>query len=408
MSTLSPEQVDILLVDDQSAGLLSLEATLEPLGQRLHRAQSGREALRRLLDHDYALILLDVVMPGLDGFETARLVRERERSAQTPIIFLTALSDGALPRLRAYSMGAVDYLVKPFEPEVLRSKVSVFVELARKTALIEAQGRELQAAQTKAHERELARTREEFFAVALHELRTPLTSMGLQLHALKRWVVKAKEPLPPAEIQQRLVDVEQGMVRLNKLSDYLLDISRMREGRVVLERSTMDMGEVVQGVVDRITQERKEVGVELSFTVEGPMTGFWDRTRIEQIATNLVTNAVKYGGGKPVVVSVTGDDGQATLTVRDQGPGISREDQELLFHRFFRGRRSDADGFGLGLWIVQQLVALHEGRVSVKSELGQGSAFAVVLPKKLESVQPTPPTQSAQQPTATAAQASTS
>src|SRR5205814_10031863 len=139
------------------------------------------------LDKDFALILLDVVMPGLDGFETAKLIRERERSAQTPIIFLTALSDGApLPRLRAYSMGAVDYLVKPFEPEVLRSQVSVFVDLARKSATIERQARELHEAQNKAHERELARTREEFFAVALHELRTPLTSMGLQLHALKR------------------------------------------------------------------------------------------------------------------------------------------------------------------------------------------------------------------------------
>ncbi|MBL8950338.1 MAG: response regulator, partial [Myxococcaceae bacterium] len=130
------DQVDILLVDDQAAGLLSLEATLEPLGQRLHRAQSGREALRALLDRDFALILLDVVMPGLDGFETARLIRERERSAETPIIFLTGLSETGLPRLRAYSMGAVDYLVKPYEPEVLRSKVSVFVDLARKSATI--------------------------------------------------------------------------------------------------------------------------------------------------------------------------------------------------------------------------------------------------------------------------------
>ncbi|MBK7864620.1 MAG: response regulator [Archangiaceae bacterium] len=267
------EQVDILLVDDQSAGLLSLEATLEPLGQRLHRAQSGREALRHLLDHDYALILLDVVMPGLDGFETARLIRERERSSQTPIIFLTALSDGALPRLRAYSMGAVDYLVKPFEPEVLRSKVSVFVELARKTSLIEKQARELRDAQAVAHERELARTREEFFAVALHELRTPLTSMGLQMHALKRWVMKATGPLQPTDLQARLGDVEAGMARLNKLSDYLLDISRMREGRVVLERQPVDISEVAGSVVERIQHERRELGVDLEVQHHRPRGG---------------------------------------------------------------------------------------------------------------------------------------
>ncbi len=388
------DQVDILLVDDQSAGLLSLEATLEPLGQRLHRAHSGREALRALLDRDFALILLDVVMPGLDGFETARLIRERERSAQTPIIFLTALSETGLPRLRAYSMGAVDYLVKPFEPEVLRSKVAVFVDLARKTATIEAQARALQDAQTKAHERELARTREEFFAVALHELRTPLTSMGLQLHTLKRWLTKATAPLPPSEVLAKVADVEAGMARLNGLSDYLLDISRMREGRIVLERAKADLAEVAKAVTERVAEERKELGIQLTFEGESPAAGFWDKTRIEQIVTNLVTNAVKYGGGKPVAVSVTADEGQATLTVRDQGLGIAPEDQDLLFHRFFRGKRSDADGFGLGLWIVQQLVTLHEGKVSVKSELGKGSTFTVVLPRKLEQT-PTPTLQKA-------------
>jgi signal transduction histidine kinase len=381
----SQEQVDILLVDDQSAGLLSLEATLEPLGQRLHRAQSGREALRQLLDKDFALILLDVVMPGLDGFETARLIRERERSAQTPIIFLTALSETGLPRLRAYSMGAVDYLVKPFEPEVLRSKVSVFVDLARKNMTIEAQAKALTEANNKAHERELARTREEFFAVALHELRTPLTSMGLQMHALKRWAQKATGPVQPSDLQQRLVEVEHGMARLNRLSDYLLDISRMREGRIVLERAKVDIIETVRTVVERIAEERRELGIELKFEGEGEAYGLWDRARLEQVVSNLITNALKYGGGKPIIATATADDGQATITVRDQGPGISPEDQELLFHRFFRGRRSDADGFGLGLWIVQQLVTLHEGKVSVKSELGKGSTFTVVLPRKLEA-----------------------
>jgi signal transduction histidine kinase len=319
-------------------------------------------------------------------------VRERPSTRALPIIFLTALSREPENIFRGYETGAVDYLVKPFEPEVLRSKVSVFVDLARKTALIEAQSRELQAAQAKAHERELARTREEFFAVALHELRTPLTSMGLQMHALKRWVAKATAPLGPLEVQQRLVDVEQGMARLNKLSDYLLDISRMREGRVVLDRSKVDLGEIARSVVERIAHERRELGVKLEFTADGSAIGLWDRARLDQVITNLVTNAVKYAGGKPIAVSVSADDGQATLTVRDQGPGIAPEDQELLFHRFFRGRRSDADGFGLGLWIVQQLVSLHEGRVTVKSELGKGAVFTVVLPRKMEAEASAPST----------------
>lgn len=150
------EPASVLLVDDQAEGLLALEATLAPLGQRLVTARSGREALRHLLTRDFAVILLDVIMPEMDGFETAQLIRERERSRDTPIVFLTALSQGQLPELRAYAVGAVDYLLKPYEPEILRSKVSVFVELHRKTELVRRQAEALREAQKREHERELA------------------------------------------------------------------------------------------------------------------------------------------------------------------------------------------------------------------------------------------------------------
>ncbi|HZI13536.1 MAG TPA: response regulator [Myxococcus sp.] len=149
------EPVSILLVDDQPEGLLALEATLSPLGQKLVTARSGREALRHLLTQDFAVILLDVVMPEMDGFETAQLIRERERSRNTPILFLTALSRGQMPELRAYALGAVDYLLKPYEAEILRSKVNVFVDLFRKTELVRRQAEALREAQQREHEREL-------------------------------------------------------------------------------------------------------------------------------------------------------------------------------------------------------------------------------------------------------------
>ncbi|QSQ20603.1 response regulator [Pyxidicoccus parkwayensis] len=154
--TVALEPASVLLVDDQAEGLLALEATLAPLGQRLVIARSGREALRHLLTRDFAVILLDVVMPEMDGFETAQLIRERERSRDTPIVFLTALSQGQLPELRAYAVGAVDYLLKPYEPEILRSKVGVFVDLYRKTELVRRQAEALREAQKREHERELA------------------------------------------------------------------------------------------------------------------------------------------------------------------------------------------------------------------------------------------------------------
>lgn len=155
LPAIPPEPVSLLLVDDHLENLLALEATLAPLGQRLVTARSGREALRHLLTQDFAVILLDVVMPEMDGFETAQLIRERERSRGTPLIFLTGLSRGPHPELRGYAMGAVDYLLKPFEPTILRSKVSVFVELYRKTELVRRQAEALREAQQREHAREL-------------------------------------------------------------------------------------------------------------------------------------------------------------------------------------------------------------------------------------------------------------
>lgn len=373
------EQVDILLVDDQPAGLLSLEATLEPLGQTLHRAQSGREALRMLLERDFALILLDVLMPGMDGFETARIIRERERTAKTPIIFLTALSDGVVPRLRAYAMGAVDYLIKPYEPEVLRSKASVFIELARKTALVRRQAQALHDAQARQHERELIRTREEFLAAALHELRTPLTSLNLQLHSARRWVeTQASEGLSPSAVLARIGELEGGVQRLSRLSDYLLDISRMREGKLVLDRQLVDLSELVREVVERHAQSTH---IELHVHAAEGVIGQWDRARLDQVLSNLVSNAIKYGDGKPVDISVALDADTAILRVQDRGVGIAPQDQARIFERFSRAHSGTAQGFGLGLWIVQQLVTQHGGTVTVQSEPGVGSTFTAVLPR---------------------------
>ncbi|MDC0710931.1 response regulator [Stigmatella sp. ncwal1] len=156
MSLMSREKVPILVVDDQPEGVMALEATLAPLGHPIVVARSGREALRHLLNQDFAVVLLDVVMPEMDGFETAQLIREREKSRHTPIVFLTALSQGEVPEFRAYAVGAVDYLLKPFEPDILRSKVSIFVDLFRKTELVRRQAEALRDALQREHERERA------------------------------------------------------------------------------------------------------------------------------------------------------------------------------------------------------------------------------------------------------------
>ncbi|HEV3118423.1 MAG TPA: response regulator, partial [Gemmataceae bacterium] len=163
------QKVNILLVDDQPANLLALAATLEGLGQNVVKARSGLECLRCLLDHDFAVILMDVKMPGMDGFETAALIRERARSQHTPIIFLTAYEKNEMQMFKGYSLGAVDYLYKPFVPEVLRAKVAVFVDIFNKSQQVQRQAELLRRAQQQEHERELARARENWEADRLRD-----------------------------------------------------------------------------------------------------------------------------------------------------------------------------------------------------------------------------------------------
>jgi serine phosphatase RsbU (regulator of sigma subunit) len=163
------QKVNILLVDDQPANLLALAATLEGLGQNVVKARSGLECLRCLLDRDFAVILMDVKMPGMDGFETAALIRERARSQHTPIIFLTAYEKNELQMFKGYSLGAVDYLYKPFVPEVLRAKVAVFVDIFNKSQQVQRQAELLRRAQQQEHERELARARENWEADRLRD-----------------------------------------------------------------------------------------------------------------------------------------------------------------------------------------------------------------------------------------------
>jgi signal transduction histidine kinase len=379
--TLPDDVADILVVDDQPDGLTAIEATLLGLGQRLHRAGSGREALRMLLQRDFAVVLLDVLMPDLDGIEVARLIRERERSSRTPIIFLTAFNEGELPRLQAYAHGAVDYLLKPYEPEVLRSKVSVFVELAKKTALVRRQAEALAQAERKAHEEELVRSREEFLAVALHELRTPLTSLNIQLQAGLRHFGKGPDLVPRHDVHHAYKELEASVQRLSRLGDYLLDVAVIRGGRLELDRKELDLRELTEAVVRRVRDERRDAPVALTVAPE-PVTGHWDQRRLELVVGNLLGNALKYGDGAPVDVRVEkGPLGAAMLAVSDRGPGIRPELKERIFEQFVRvGDRPQEGGFGLGLWIVKEIVSRHGGTVGVESAPGEGATFTVTLP----------------------------
>jgi PAS domain S-box-containing protein len=524
--------VDILLVDDRPENLLTLRAILgDQPGYRLVEASSGAEALREVLRHDFVLILLDAFLPGMDGFEVASLIKQRERTRDIPIIFLTAGGiDQELLR-RAYEVGAADYLIKPVSPGIVRAKVAVFVELARKTAQLREQASWLQEAERKqqalelyelrmaserryrhlaesipqiiwrslpdgqleywnqrwfeytgasepmsadqswafvhtddrekcaqswrqsllsglpfqceirllradgvfrwhlrralpergkdgeiiswlgtdtdiddrkradderiellvrergarfeaeaaqkraAHlyveARDAVRLRDEFLTVAAHELRTPLTSLRLHAQQLARAVGA------PESARALLRSVE----RLCRLVDQLLDVSRVAGGHLTLQIERADVRAIVKETADRLRDEAARNGCTLELHADAGLQADCDPMRLEQVVANLTVNAIKYGRGKPVEVTVARAGRSAQVTVRDHGIGVPLEEQGRIFERFARAVSvREYGGLGLGLFISKQIIEAHGGSIKVSSEPGKGSTFAVEFP----------------------------
>ena len=388
---------DILVVDDNQTNLVAIEAALSPLGRKLVLAHSGVEALARLLEQDFALIILDVAMPGMDGFETARLVRSREKNRATPIIFVTGLSwqDDAV--LRGYELGAFDFLIKPIRPEVLRAKASVFVQLQERTIELQQKAEELRTTQERSHERELAmqrkrfeaevmerqmaqmteadRRKDEFLAILAHELRNPLQPLQT---AIEIMAVEHEKPVP-----ERVRNIIQRQVHhIGRLVDDLLDVARFQTGKLELRREPVALSSIVDEACDAcrhtIDQRRH------TLTLEGPADQavvFGDSVRLVQVLVNLLNNAAKYtdaGGRLRVEWGREGDDGY--VRVCDNGRGIPRELLPTIFDMFVQERTTPdgAGGLGLGLGLVKRLVEMHGGSVRADSPgPGRGCTFEI-------------------------------
>ncbi|HYP71568.1 MAG TPA: HAMP domain-containing sensor histidine kinase, partial [Variovorax sp.] len=304
-----------------------------------------------------------------------------------------------------YESGAVDFLQKPLDPHVVASKVNVFVELYRhKKALrreVDAlaelhreQERLVQQQQCTQRELERAvRMRDDFMSMVSHELRTPLNTLYLETQLRKRHLNKgntvhfALDRLPAMiERDQRQI---QSMVRL---IDDMLDVTRLRSGSLTIQPKPMDLAAVARNVVENLAQHAEAAGCTVTLDAPAPAPGSWDEFRIEQVVTNLLTNALRYGGGKPVHVQVGVRESWATLTVRDQGMGIAPADQQRIFEQFERteASRDKAAGLGLGLYITRQIVLSHGGEIEVQSAPGEGSTFSVRLPLVATSIAPAP------------------
>lgn len=417
-------KTNILLIDDKPERLLTYEVILESLGQNLVRATSGEEGYARLKEAEFAAILLDVSMPGMDGFETAALIRNDPEVGPTPIIFVTGVHLSDQDRLRGYEMGAADYVNVPVVPEILRSKISVLVELYRQRReladlnerlgamneeLAEAHARsqaenvrELQRLNrtleraneelvSEVAEREraeamlidAARRKDEFISVLGHELRNPLAAMQSGVDLLDTDSPAEKRITWTRELLQRQLR------HLKRLIDELLDVSRIKTGRVQLQREVLDLKEVLSHSLDATRALVDEQGH--SLVVEEPAEPLHvdgDSMRLTQVFCNLLSNSAKFTepGGTIRLTMEKGVSapGSAIVRVKDDGAGIEPDMLENVFELFTQaniGGARNQSGLGIGLALVRSLVELHGGTVRATSDgLGRGSEFIVTLP----------------------------
>lgn len=358
------ERVKCLIVDDLEENLLALSALLENLDVDLLQARSGAEALELLLVHDVALALLDVQMPQMDGFELAELMRGSERTRHVPIIFLTAGLSDARRQFKGYGSGAVDFLHKPIEPFVLRSKAEVFFQLYRQ---------KLQLAHELEQRTRTLQLNEMFVAVLGHDLRNPLSAMIFAGSILQR-------SADPATRNSADLIVQTGW-RMNRMIADLLDLARARlAGGIAINVEEADLGIIAT----RIKSEREVTTPqrELRLSLSGNLRGHWDGDRLEQALSNLIGNAVEHGQPDTPVEIILDGNGAERIAVRITNVGVIPDDVvPTLFTPFRDGRyRGRGDGLGLGLYIVKQIVDAHGGEVEARCEDGR-TFFELVLPR---------------------------
>ncbi len=402
--------MNILIVDDRPENLLALEAILEPLGENVVRANSGEEALRELLQRDFAVILLDVQMPGINGLETAQLIKARERSRSIPILFLTAINKEDSYVFKAYEVGAVDYLFKPFDPEILRSKVAVFVDLGRKQVQIQKQEERIRLSEKRELElqhrttlletearsaEELATVNEElqrrhfeleraitarsrFYASMSHELRTPINAvLGYSTLMLDGIYGPMNE-----KQKEGLQRTHRAAKHLLELVNDVLDLSKIEAGKIEMAMQPVQFPNLVDDLFVTVAPFAAENKTQLDLSMEGePVSVVSDPRRVRQVLLNLVSNAIKFGSGKPVaVVCRATPEGGVEINVCDSGVGIPEADRTRIFEEFVQLGQSAQPGTGLGLPISRRLVELLGGKLELESEVGKGSCFRVVLP----------------------------
>jgi len=403
--------IKILLVDDNENNLLSMEVVLEKEKYAFYKATSGREALRILLkEEDFSLILLDVKMPIMDGYETAALIYQRDKLRHIPIIFITAHDYEEAAIFKGYEAGAVDFIRKPFNPEMLRSKVTVFTELYRKNQLLQRQEEKLQAInqdltqlnqglEQRVLERtieleglnqelkELNLSKDKFLSVISHDLRNPLTSLLASSENLSR----DAEKLQPEQIKMFADIINRTSHKILDQLNELVEWAKEQREKTSFKPQDLHLRQCVNESLDLLRENVHQKEISLENMIDDELFIHADALMFRSVLQNLVTNAIKYtpAGGGTVVVTAVPTEGMVEICIKDNGVGMSGPTKEMLFGHASAASllgTSKEKGTGLGLLLVKDFVATHGGTIRVESELNKGTCFLFTMPKKKQTV----------------------
>jgi len=361
------DDTNVLIVDDIEQNLTAIEALLARPGLRILKAGSGTDALELLLAHEVALALVDVQMPNMNGFELAELIRGSDRTRAVPLIFLTAGAREQATSFRGYEAGAVDFLYKPLDAHVLRSKVEIFVELHTQKKQLARQLEDL---------RQALNLNDLFTAVLGHDLRNPLSAVMNGAGILLKTSDDARVLSTAGRIQA-------STRRMARMVDQLLDVARIRTTGLALQLEQTDYADLCRNIIDELGDAYP--GCQVSVEITADVTGEADVDRLSQVVSNLVSNAVQHGTPeRPVHLLLDGSRAECiVLRVRNDGV-IPPEQLPHLFDAFRPGlaHKRSGKGLGLGLYIVKKFVDAHGGSVNVRSQPSTGTEFELTMPRR--------------------------
>ena len=391
---LSNIQAKLLIVDDLPENLLALEALIKREDRTVYKALSADEALSLLLQHEFAMAILDVQMPGMNGFELAELMRGTEKTKNIPIVFVSAAGRELNYAFKGYESGAVDFLHKPLDIHAVKSKVNVFVDLYRQSKAMKQQVEALEQARreqeallqqlqsTQSELEQAVRMRDDFMSIVAHEVRTPLNGLILETQLRKMHLARDNAAAFTLDKMHAMVDRDERQIKsLIRLIEDMLDVSRIRTGKLSIRPNSFDLVQLVSNLLQNFAAQIEAAETTVTFEADMPVKGCWDEFRIEQVISNLLTNALRYGGRSPIQVRVYRQGNEARVEVQDHEIGISTENQKRIFQQFERvSAKTVVAGLGLGLFISEQIVAAHGGSIVVESRINEGALFRVCLP----------------------------